>query len=100
MFRGFHKNVKQQTVFYIDDEKCFLRISKSSYQNDFWRIMWHLTSGVMMLKTQLYNRNKLHYNRKQLFYIVIIFHSITDSTVFSDQINAALIGVKGFFQKH
>ncbi len=100
MFRGFHKNFKQQTVFYIDDKKCFLRISKSAYQNDFWRIMWHLRTGVMMLKTQLYNRNKLNYNRKQLFYIVIIFHSITDLTVFSDQINAALIGVKGFFQKH
>ncbi len=41
-----------------------------------------LKPGVMMLKIQIYHhRNKLHFkmysNRKQLFYIVIIFHNIT-----------------------
>ncbi len=39
-----------QLHFNIDDNnmKCFLS-SKSAYYNDFWRIMWHLKTGVMML---------------------------------------------------
>ncbi len=35
------KIVISTTVFYINNnKKCFLS-SKSAYQNDFWRIMWH-----------------------------------------------------------
>ncbi len=46
-----------------------------------------LKTGVVAAENSaLYRRNKLHFkiysNRKQLFKIVIIFHSITDFTVF------------------
>ncbi len=30
----FHQNIKQQNIFNIDNEKCFLS-SKSAYYNDF-----------------------------------------------------------------
>ncbi len=49
----------------------------------------------------LHHRNKLYFviysNRKQLFFIVIIFHNINVFTVY--QINAALVSIKDF-QKH
>ncbi len=35
MYCSFHKIIKQ----HIDNKKYFL-ITKSAYQNDFWRIMW------------------------------------------------------------
>ncbi len=48
----------------------------------------------------LHHRNKLHLqiysHRKQLFYIVIIFHNIT--TGFTDQLNAALVRIRDFFK--
>ncbi len=34
----FHQNIKQQNIFNIDNEKCFLS-SKSAYYNDFWVIV-------------------------------------------------------------
>ncbi len=37
MFHGFHKNMK--LFINIDNKKKFLS-TKSTYQNDFWRIMW------------------------------------------------------------
>jgi len=50
-----------------------------------------------MLKIQLWHhRNKIenHY-----FEIVILFHNI-DVFILSDQINAALVNVRDFFEKH
>jgi len=34
------KNIKQHFFNIGNTNKCFLD-TKSSYQNDFWRIMWH-----------------------------------------------------------
>jgi len=41
---------------------------------------------------------KLYLNRK-LFFFIVIFHNIT-LLLFFDQINAALVSIKDFFQKH
>ncbi len=67
--------------FLFKGKKCFLS-SKSAYQNDFWRIIWHWKQ-VMMLKIKLWHqRNKLHFkiyqNRKQLFKILtkLLFFTI------------------------
>ncbi len=37
-----HKNTKQKTIAFniANNQKCFLS-SKSTYYNNFWRIMWH-----------------------------------------------------------
>jgi len=42
MYHCFDKNFSSTTVFKIDNNnnKCFLS-RKSSYQNDYSRIMWH-----------------------------------------------------------
>ncbi len=51
-----------------------------------------------------HHSNKLHFNiythRNQLFYILIIFHNITVFYCIFDQINAALVSRRDFFQKH
>ncbi len=58
----------------------------------------------MMLKIQLRITNKLHFtiysHRKYLFQIVKIFHNFTVFIYIFDQINAALVIRRIFFQKH
>ncbi len=63
-----------------------------------------LKTEVMMLKIQLRITNKLHFtiysHRKYLFQIVKIFHNFTVFIYIFDQINAALVIRRIFFQKH
>ncbi len=60
MYHGFHKTLGSKTVFNIDNKECFFSI-KSAYYNDFWRDHVTLKTAVMMLKIQLFHRNKLHF---------------------------------------
>ncbi len=72
--------------WYTDNKKkCFLS-SDSAYKNDFWRIMWHWRVEQWLLKFSL---AITEINYKTVILIVIIFQYIS---VFTDQINAALVG--------
>ncbi len=61
------------TIFNIDNKKCLLS-SKSAYQRDFWRIMWHWSNDAK--NSALHRRNKLHY------FELIILSNIVYFTVF------------------
>ncbi len=54
---GLHKNIKW-TFFNIDKKKSILN-SKASYQNYFWKIMWHWKLEWWLLKIQLCKHRKI-----------------------------------------
>ncbi len=62
MYLGFHKNIKQNNCFqhWYNTKKLFLS-TKSVYQNDFWRIMWHWRRSMMLIIQLYYHRNKLQF---------------------------------------
>ncbi len=100
----------EQKFVGLERNKWILLFSKDAYKIIIRNVSWAANQHIRMISegscdtedwsndaenSVLLHKNKLHFkiysNRKQLFQIVIIFHNITELTVFFVQINAVLV---------
>ncbi len=86
-----HKNIKFSILIEI------LWSTKLAYYNDFWRNRWDRRLEIQICHHTNKLNIKIYTNKRQLFLIVSIFHSFY---CIYNQINAALVSIRDFFQKH